>query len=143
MRPILHALALLLVSSLAFADDASLRRCRQVAEPAQRLSCYDAITVAAPAEPPPARGADGFGLDRRAPKEDLVEIESSIVGDFKGWTPNEKVRLENGQVWQIADGSSGYIGSRTPKVKIRHGLLGAYFLEFEGINRSPRVRRVQ
>jgi len=143
MRPIPHTLALLLASSLAFADDTSLRRCRQLAEPAQRLSCYDAIVVAAPAEPPPARGANGFGLDRRAPTEDLAEIESSIVGDFRGWTPNEKVRLENGQVWQIADGSSAYLGSRSPKVKIRRGLLGAYFLEFEGIKLSPRVRRLQ
>jgi hypothetical protein len=143
MRPIPHTLALLLVSSLAFADDTSLRRCRQLVEPTQRLACYDAIVVAAPAEPPPARGADGFGLDGRVPKENLVEIESSIVGDFKGWTPNEKVRLENGQVWQIADGSSAYIGSRSPKVKIRRGLLGAYFLEIEGSNSSPRVRRLQ
>ena len=143
MRPILHILALLLVSGLAFADDASLRRCRPLTDPAQRLSCYDAIAVAAPAEPRPERGPEGFGLDRQPPKEDLAEIESSIVGDFKGWTPNKIIRLANGQVWQIADGSTGYIGSGNTKVKIRRGLLGAYFLQFEGSSRSPKVRRVQ
>ena len=30
-----------------------------------------------------------------------------------------------------------------PKVRVRRGALGAFFLEFEGSNRSPKVRRVQ
>ena len=33
------------------------------------------------------------------------------------------------------------IGSR--KVKVRRGALGSYFLDFEGLTKSPRVRRLQ
>ena len=38
---------------------------------------------------------------------------------------------------------SRYLTLNDPKVRIRRGALGAFYLEFEKVNHSPRVRRVQ
>ena len=164
----------LLASVPAWADDAGMRRCRELADPGARLACYDALPLAktpapaAPAPTGPARAAPAapapvplvapaqpptltpearearFGIEQKAAaKEELPEIQSHIPGLFEGWRPNMRIRLANGQVWQIADDSSRMMERRDPKVTVRRALLGAFFLDFEGDNRSPRVRRVQ
>jgi len=53
------------------------------------------------------------------------------------------VRLANGQVWQVADGTTRLYELDNPKVTIRRGVLGAYYLDLSIDNRSIRVRRVQ
>ena len=70
-------------------------------------------------------------------------IESYIAGRFEGWEAKSNIKLANGQVWQIADDSRRYLTMNDPKVRIRRGALGAFYLEFEKSNISPRVRRVQ
>jgi len=80
-------------------------------------------------------------VDRPAPGVDA--IESQIPGRFEGWQPNTIIRLANGQVWQVNDGSSGTNYVDNPKVRVRHGVFSAYYLEIEGTNRSPRVTRLQ
>ena len=157
----MRALALLLlVSTSALADDAGILRCRAINEPAARLACYDALAVpsttgkaapppaqATPAAQPasrPAQTPEQFGLEHRKPEVVVDAIESTLPGSFDGWGPKANFRLANGQVWQVADDSSG--STRTienPKVRIRRGALGAFYLEIEGTNRSPRVRRLQ
>jgi hypothetical protein len=163
-------LLLLVVSGAALADDAALARCRGVADAAARLGCYDAIPLAAserksearPAlqqapqsvpqqvqqQPPqPARAAqpqERFGLEQRVVQaEQLQTIQSHIPGHFEGWQANQAIALANGQVWQIADGSARFLSLDNPKVTIRRGVLGGFFLDFENDNRSPRVRRLQ
>ena len=86
-----------------------------------------------------------FGLESQAYAANLTvdTIESTIPGHFDGWRGNARFQLANGQVWQVSDGSSGYHEIDNPKVKIRRGALGAFYLEIEGTNRSPRVRRLQ
>lgn len=157
----MRALALLLlVSTSALADDAGILRCRAINDPAARLACYDALAVpsttgkatpspaqATPAAQPasrPAQTPEQFGLEHRKPEVVVDAIESTLPGSFDGWGPKANFRLANGQVWQVADDSSG--STRTienPKVRIRRGALGAFYLEIEGTNRSPRVRRLQ
>ena len=157
---------LLLVSGAALADEAALARCRGVADAAARLACYDAIPLAAserkaetrsapqqapqpmrqqaqqqPAQQPPQ---ERFGLEQRVVQaEQLETIQSHIPGHFEGWQANQAITLANGQVWQIADGSARFMSSDNPKVTIRRGALGSFFLDFENDNRSPRVRRLQ
>jgi hypothetical protein len=46
-------------------------------------------------------------------------------------------------VWRIADDSKGALWVENPKVRVRRGALGAFYLEIEGTNRSPRVQRLQ
>lgn len=153
---------LLLVSTTALADDADLLRCRAIKDSTARLACYDSLVVpaaagkaspsapaqAAPQPRPASRGPaqnapEQFGLEYRKSQPALDAIESTIPGRFEGWGPNSRITLANGQVWQVVDDSSGFNAIDSPKVRIRRGALGAFYLEIEGTNRSPRVKRVK
>jgi hypothetical protein len=144
-------IAAALAAPCAAADDADVLRCRALAESAARLACYDAMPVRTPGSAAASAGARPearempaeFGLDQLAATRQLDAIDSHIEGRFDGWDPNDRIRLANGQVWQVSDDSRGFIGKTDPKVRVRRGALGAYFMEFEGSNRSPKVRRVQ
>jgi hypothetical protein len=83
-------------------------------------------------------------MENRAPEVELpTTMQSTIPGHFEGWGPKARIKLANGQVWQIADDSQAYFNLENPKVVIRRGMMGGFFLEVENSNRSPRVRRVQ
>lgn len=162
--PLKALLPLLLVSSAAFADDAAILRCRAIADASARLACYDALvvtpasasaakaaagTVAVAVQPPAQQAApqpaqDQFGLEARTVNKGALDaIESTIPGSFEGWRANSNIRLANGQVWQIGDDSSRAHYIDNPKVRIRRGALGSFYLEIQGTNSSPRVKRVQ
>ena len=140
---------MLLLPGAALAADPTLQQCRSIPDPAARLACYDALplqagpataTPAVPAAEVPAQ----FGLVREAaPVVELPSIESTIPGHFDGWYPNRRVKLANGQVWQVADGSTRFYDLDNPKVTIRRGVLGAFYLDLSVDNRSIRVRRVE
>jgi len=134
-------LPFLLTPATALADESMLLKCRSIEEPAARLACYDALVPAAAAPVAGDRPEAQFGLKKRS--EQTQAIESHIPGRFEGWRPKTRIRLANGQVWEISDGSSGAYRLIDPKIRIRRGALGAYFLEIEGENRSPRVQRVE
>ena len=142
---------MLLLPAVASAAEPTLQQCRVLPDPAARLACYDALPLPAnpaaiatpapaPAPEPPAR----FGLVRQeAPVVELASIESTIPGHFDGWYPNRRFRLANGQVWQVADGSTRFYDLDNPKVTIRRGMLGAFYLDLSVDNWSIRVRRVE
>lgn len=147
--------ALMLVSTAALADDAALLKCRQLEDGPVRLACYNAIPLgaskpatagAAPATPVPAVAAaptqsqlaQDFGKEKTAT---LDAIESSIVGEFDGWVPNQRIRLANGQVWRIADGSDEAMSATNPKVKLERGAMGAIYMDIAGSRTAPRVKR--
>lgn len=139
-------LVLLSISSTALADDAALLRCRGIADASARLACYDALVVLTSEEKArqtEASQRERFGLGAQSDKTAPEAIETTIPGHFEGWFPGASIRLANGQVWQVNDGSSGVHYIDNPKVRIRHGVFSAYYLEIEGTNRSPRVTRVQ
>ena len=103
------------------------------------------------AAPPPAISAaeaaeKNFGLSAaqlRKPDE-ATFIQSTLIGRIDGWGPNTTFRLANGQAWRVADDSTGNINEiDQPKIKITRNVLGTIFLEIEGANQAPRVRRVQ
>jgi hypothetical protein len=143
-------------TATAQVPDTEMARCAALRDDAARLRCLDALAagsvarlqagtsapapaaaVVAPAPDPAAR----FG----APPPKVAEPElivSQIDGRVEGWGPNTHFRLKNGQVWRVSDGSSGDLGMTNPKVTIRRNRFGTYFLEFEGRNDSPKVRRV-
>ncbi|MGZ5199147.1 MAG: hypothetical protein ACXWC4_05190 [Telluria sp.] len=133
---------LLAVSSAALADDAALQQCRALADAGQRLACYDAI-VPAPAAAKNA-GQD-FGMEQMKKQEETPKaIESTIVGSFDGWGPNSRIKLANGQVWRIIDGSEAVLAPmQNPKVRIERNFIGTIFMKVEGTNNSAKVRRVQ
>jgi hypothetical protein len=151
----------ILLAPAAWAADAEWLMCRQKTDAAQRLACYDAVGVAPsatsspppqtapmaamPAAPAPASALrqtpEQFGQDPRVGA--LEAIETRFTGTFEGWSPREKIRLANGQVWQVMDESSAAVYLQNPKIRLRRGALGAFFLEVEGLNRSARVKRLE
>lgn len=171
MMKTLLALLLAVVAFQAPAQVAGLQRCPSIEDPAARLACYDALLppttpsprsagtqkalapavapVAATAATPPAPAAKqpetdaAFGLPERSRAADVQAIESSTGPGFVEWGPNERIRLENGQVWQVTDGSRGTLRRVPSKVTVTKGLLGAYFMVFEGMNRAPKVQRIE
>ncbi len=155
---------LLFMSGAALADDAALLRCRGIADASARLACYDALVLpsregrageASQGKVPvqagsralpqslPQQATEQFGMEEKASKGTVEAIESHIPGPFEGWKPKTRIVLANGQVWQISDGSARAHYIDNPKVTIRRGALGAFYLEIEGTNSSPRVKRLQ
>lgn len=101
------------------------------------------MAVPAIAGTPPKQTPDQFGMERQGFKRELEAIDSHIDGRFDGWGPKDKIQLANGQIWQISDDSRRVLDFMNPKIRVRRGALGAFYLEIEGTNHSPRVRRVQ
>ncbi len=148
----LASLVLLCLAQSVDANDGALRQCRTLQDAVARLACYDAMpllpgspsaTAAAPAMPTPDLAAPlaSFGLPRSDDK--VLELVSSIAGAFEGWQKGSRIRLANGQVWQVTDDSSAIYALQSPKVTVRRAALGSFVLDIEGANRTPRVRRVE
>ena len=147
-------LALLTASSTALADDAALLKCRTLSDTATRVACYDAIPVGAAgpaagataAAAAPARTPEqNFGLEAVKQREaQPASIRSTVVGDFDGWGPGSQIRLANGQVWRVIDGSDAVLPrTKDAAVTIERNLFGTLFLKVDGGNSSAKVRRVQ
>jgi hypothetical protein len=159
MQKLSIVIVLLTAMHGANASDDAVKRCRQIGDAAPRLACYDAIqlgkvapvaaAVAAPAAAPAAAPkapskAEDFGLAKKAPAAETDVIESQTATSIDGWNSGQVIALANNQKWQIIDGSSAFLGkSLVRKVKIRRGRLGGFFMEFEGLNQTPRVKRIE
>jgi hypothetical protein len=144
-------LSLLSVSNAVLADDTAILGCRALGDVQARLACYDKIPVgvravaAVPPAAPAASPEQRFGLEP-AKRQDAEpqSIASTIEGDFDGWNPGAQIRLANGQVWRVIDGSSAALAPmKNPRVRVARNLFGTTFLEIEGTNNSPKVRRVR
>ena len=71
-------------------------------------------------------------------------IESSIVGEFKGFAQGRKYTLENGQVWeQIEPASLAGVRKTNPKVRVKPGLFNNWFMQIDGYNTQAKVRRIK
>ncbi len=144
-------LSLLLLSSTALADDSAILKCRALTDTGARLACYDAIQlgarpqVAAAAAAPARSTEENFGIEQKKQREAQPQsITSTVAGDFQGWGPSSQIRLANGQVWRIVDGSEAVLAPmRNPKVTIERNMFGTLFLKVDGTNSSAKVRRVQ
>lgn len=84
-------------------------------------------------------------LQETAEKPDGAEaILTRLVGDYDGWTGKTVFKLENGQIWQQASGGQRFDDTRTaPGVKIYPGMMGAYWLEIEGVRERVKVKPVK
>ncbi len=141
MYKFLTALTLIATSSLASASDESIKKCRLLADPAQRFACYEKIEVGA--TPAPAAKSDMWGFLKRTPSNEPKFIETELEGDISGWRPGQIISLKNGQKWRVADSSEGMLYKNQRKVIIESGLVGGHFMKFEGLNTQPAVIRVQ
>ncbi|MGM9482554.1 hypothetical protein ACS5PN_15285 [Roseateles sp. NT4] len=164
-------IALSIAALPALAQD-GLQRCRAMTDSGARLACYDALADAAlktppvPPQPPvpaaavarpaqpvvaaaavaapaPARsGEAAFGLPESKRPDAVASVDSMLSPSFAGWGPNSRIKLDNGQTWLVIDGTSVALPPKARKVSVKRGMLGSYYLDIEGLNTSPRVRRV-
>jgi hypothetical protein len=142
--------------------------CRALSDAAARLACYDALPLALPSAA--ARSNSGSGAAVAAtsattstatassasaatstdriglpnPPAAVERVESQIVGTFDGWDPNSTFTLANGQVWRIADGSrTAYPSRQSARIVIEKTMFGSFVATIEGVNHTPRMRRVK
>lgn len=164
MRAILIGAALgLACLTPAWAD--SLASCAAIDADSARLACYDvlagrssaSVDTSSSAAPPSAPAPPAPAVTAAAPHPAAAPpppatagvaepdvIHAHIVGKFDGWNEHTRFTLDNGQVWRVTeDGVSTYRARENPAVKIKKGLLGTYFLEFDELNARVKVERVQ
>ena len=155
-----HSRLLMLLTAAAAAATAQandLRHCRGLLDAAQRLACYDALPLppggVATAPPPPnpapapvalapGAGEAGFGLQAPA-RGEVAAVHSSVTGRFEGWGPRSRIRLANGQVWEVTDDSRTSVWLLDPKVVVRRAALGSFLMEVVGLKQAARVQRVE
>lgn len=171
MRTIIFIITALATLPLQ-ASEAIWKQCAAISNDAARLACFDAYarqlpadgaapqvsvtnnptTTAAPVssaksvspELGKASAEGDFGLENKVRQEQKVdEIVTHFEGAFTGWEPKQKLTLANGQVWQISDNSTASYRIDNPKIVIKRGLWSAFYMEVEGLNRTPKVKRVK
>ena len=132
-------------TSWAQAADSAWQRCRLMPDPAARLACYDSLVPApGPAAAPAANPVERFGLEEKQALAGAAdEITSTLPGVFEGWQSSTRFQLANGQTWQVSDGSRATFNANDPKVTIRRGVFGVFYLQVEGLNKVVKVRRLQ
>lgn len=87
--------------------------------------------------PEPAASA---GLSVRKVNE---PVQSSLKGEFRGWSTGTLLQLENGQTWRVTEGDYNTRAVSNPKVTIRPGVISGWYLEVEGQSRRAKVRRIK
>lgn len=78
------------------------------------------------------------------PAEDFSDINSALVGEFRGWRGYTEFTLANGQVWmQAAPGEMFASKLTNPKVRLVHSYISGWKLQVEGYNSWVKVRRIK
>jgi hypothetical protein len=93
-------------------------------------------TVAEPKPPPPLRTP-------LAPRSGCSPaVESSISGEFEGWSGETIFKLENGQIWQQAEYDYDYDYEYNPDVTI-YQTTGGCRMKVEGDDETIIVKRIK
>jgi hypothetical protein len=148
-RPVLIASLWVASLGLARADATSdalaeVSRCSAIAEPAERLRCFDRAALRAKEALVPK--TEDFG--KPTPRRPEVEQVMATVRDLSKTVRGRAVFvLDNGQTWRQLEGDDAQVVEAPPgttlKVTIARGAFGSYNLTIEGRNGMVRVRRVE
>ena len=85
-----------------------------------------------------------FGSERIAQVDgETDQINTRILGEFKGWSGYTKFQLENGQIWQQSSEGLLIVRINNPTVIIKKSFFGTYNLNVEGVNSTIKVRTLQ
>ncbi len=76
-------------------------------------------------------------------KKSFENLDSKVIGLFRGWTGKTKFRLENGQVWQQRYSNKWTTKIDNPDVRITRNALGFYDMEILAKGRKIGVRRIK
>lgn len=128
--------------------------CARIADPAQRLACYDQAYPLSPAVLEEARrqAQAAFGLDRgkdapRNPGQSRDEAEpdrvQGVVAKVTHGNAGQRViTLDGGQTWMTTEAIAGAQMRPGDTVTLRKGLMGNYILTTQG-GGVVRVKRVR
>lgn len=78
--------------------------------------------------------------------ESTPDINSNIVGLFKGWKGKTRVTLANGQVWEQKSRTAELVGGvrvESPNITISQGVLSAWWAKIDGYNTKVKVKRIK
>jgi hypothetical protein len=110
-----------------------LYACRAIADPAQRLACYDSAVAAVQTA---VQSRDIRIIDRdTAARADVAlarpvpiqSVDSTIRTAARDVAGRLTLLLENGQVWVQTEGDSNSVPRAGTRVQIRRTTLGGYF----------------
>jgi hypothetical protein len=104
-----------------------------------------APATAEPAKKQPSWMSALITLKKTEEKPEKAEAyETRIAGEFTGWRGHTTFHLENGQIWQQVDGDP-YVGVHldSPKVSIKPGVFGTFWMKVEGVNPRVKVKPVK
>lgn len=141
--------------------------CGRLTSDEERLACYDAVHAARlggeptqPARPDPAQSSPaadsragpadvaaaeaGFGFPQPATRSELEELRSPVVKvGVNAATKRYIFHLENGQVWEQAEGRNFVVPDEPLVAVISPGLWSSFRLSFEGRKQWVKVRRIK
>jgi hypothetical protein len=146
---VLACISLVLVAGPAHAERAGdalseFARCAGIAQPAERLKCFD-TAVQALANPPAK--AEGFGKPPPPRPDEVAQISATVLELAKTARGRAVFILDNGQTWRQIDGDDTDVREplpgKTMKVTIAAALLNSYSLTIEGRNGLIKVRRLK
>jgi hypothetical protein len=128
------------------ARDASAQfaQCASIADPSERLKCFDTAAQGL-ANPPPK--AEGFGKPPPPRPDEITQISATVLELAKTARGRAVFILDNGQTWRQIDGDDTDVREpltgKTMKVTIATGIFNSYNLTIEGRNGLIKVRRLK
>jgi hypothetical protein len=136
---------------------ANLHACAVEQDDKRRLACYDSQLRQPPAESPrkqPAATVSDelaseerqFGMSEQLARQaaqapHLTKLSARVVGVSYAAHGEPVVKLENGQMWQVAEGEDPMQIDVGAVATIKAGVLGAYYLSVR--KQSVRVKRIR
>lgn len=87
-----------------------------------------------------------FGLESEHPRAQARdEMNSYLVGELDGWQKGRRIRLANGQVWEIANSPSEMFGVPVANVPVtvERAFMGTFRMRIGDKRPAVRVRRVE
>lgn len=152
MRILSAAPLFLLLGSPVLAADLStaLQDCLKLTADHARLQCYDQLarstqpltaTPATPAKQVAADPVQNFGLENRAPEQQVEDLKLTVKAVRMTSKGRLEVTMQNGQIWLQTDDSR--LDVKAGDVcTIARATFGSFLLDNGRSNRKIRVRRV-
>ncbi|NVK58056.1 MAG: hypothetical protein HWE26_20865 [Alteromonadaceae bacterium] len=86
--------------------------------------------------------ANEFGLAPKSPVEEIQRITSTVTNVKSGPLGRRSVYLKNGSVWKQTDSSRMRL-KNGQDVYVERGLLGSFYMSYDGVNSRIKVKRIK
>ncbi|TDV31813.1 hypothetical protein [Stenotrophomonas sp. CC22-02] len=71
-------------------------------------------------------------------------ITGVLQGEFRGFGKGRIYALDNGQEWEQTDATTlAGVRKASPRVSIKPGVMGVWYMKVDGVNTQPKVRRTK